>query len=168
MKSASQIADLLGGGEAETNLCSHLMRMPQHTYGIEITCQEPNPADKATVRGFWWWVPLLNWEEDKTHVPSLELGLDSARWRKMEQRASHGPLNLPFLPRTVGVSDSHACVGAQVPQLPAWLPCTATPLRRGLLEDQLGGKTKWVFGPQQSSETTRSWTQKPDVGGRTH
>lgn len=78
MKSASQITDLLRG-EAETNLCSHLMRMPQHTYGIEITCQEPNPADKATVRAVWCREPLLNWEEDKALIPNLELGLDSVR-----------------------------------------------------------------------------------------
>jgi len=52
MQSASQIAGLLRRGEAETNLCSHLMRMAQLINRIKIICQEVSPANKAAMGGF--------------------------------------------------------------------------------------------------------------------
>lgn len=124
MKCVSQITHLLRRGEAETNLCSHLMRMPQRMYRIEITCQEPHPADKATTRDIWWKEPLLNWEEAKTLIP----------------RALHRLLNLPFVPRTKGwgASDPHVCAGAQVPQVPAHPPHCARGSCRAGWEVQLG------------------------------
>lgn len=152
MKSASQIADLLRRGEAETNLCSHLMRMPQCMYGIEITCQEPNPADKATIRGFWWREPLLNWEEDKTHVPSLVLGLDQCQAKEDGAELPGGPWISHFCPEPwVSLTPTCVCRGTG-PPAPCASPLHAHLLCRGVFKGWLGGKTRWIFWPQQRSD----------------
>lgn len=80
MKSASQIIELLRRENAETDLCCRWMGMCQCMYRTETTCHELNsePSETATAWGAWWRKPLLNWKEEETLVPILELDLEDA------------------------------------------------------------------------------------------